>query len=197
MTIVLATRNDGKIAEMRELLADSGWTVRSCRDFPGCPLVEETGSTFAENAILKARAVAQFIGHLALADDSGLEVDALDGAPGIHSARFTGADATNESNNAALLERLAGVSDAERTARFRCVIAVVAPDGRVWTVEGVCEGRIGTVPRGTAGFGYDPLFIPAGHEQTFAELDRETKNRISHRGQAIRAVSMLLRSLNG
>lgn len=195
MTLVLATRNDGKIAEMRACLDGSGWVVRSCRDVPGCPLVEETGATFAENALLKARAVATFSHHFALADDSGLEVDALASAPGIHSARFTGADATDVSNNAALLERLSGVPDEARTARFRCVIAVAAPDGRTWTVEGVCEGQIGRTPRGTAGFGYDPLFIPAGSTQTFAELDREIKNRISHRGQAMRAARALLQTL--
>ncbi|MBI4552899.1 MAG: XTP/dITP diphosphatase [Candidatus Latescibacteria bacterium] len=195
MTIVLATRNNGKIEEMRAGLVDAGWTVRSCADFPGCPVVEETGVTFAENALLKARAVARFARHPALADDSGLEVDALGGAPGVHSARFSGPDATSASNNAALLGRLSGVPDAARTARFRCVIAVAAPNGRAWIVEGVCEGRVGTTPRGTAGFGYDPLFIPDGYTQTFAELDRTTKNQISHRGRAMRAVSALLRTL--
>ena len=195
MTIVLATRNQDKISEIRTLLTGSGWEVRPCEAFPGCPIPEETGSTFEENALLKAHAVARHTGEFSLADDSGLKVDALGGAPGIYSARFSGAQATDAANNAELLKKLDGVPDEQRTARFCCVIAVVSPDGRQWTVEGSCEGHIGTALHGTAGFGYDPLFTPEGHSRTFAELGHKVKNRISHRAGAIRATRDLLRIL--
>lgn len=193
MTLVLATRNPGKISEIKALLP--GVRVVPAASFPGCPEPEETGSTFEENALIKARAVSRYTGRTALADDSGLEVDALDGAPGVHSARYAGTDATDQDNIRRLLEALDGVSDADRTARFRCVVAVVVSDGRTWTAEGACEGRILLAPRGDAGFGYDPLFVPAGYENTFAELDAEEKNRISHRAQALRRIADVLKAL--
>lgn len=195
MTIILATRNQDKITEIRTLLAGSDWKVRSCEEFPGCPIPEETGSTFEENALLKAHAVARHTGECSLADDSGLKVDALDGAPGVYSARFSGAQATNATNNAELLKKLDGVPDEQRTARFHCVIAIASPDGRQWTVEGRCEGHIGTALKGTEGFGYDPLFTPEGHTRTFAELGHVIKNRISHRARAIHAARDLLQTL--
>ena len=193
MTLVLATRNPGKVSEIKALLP--GVRVAPAVAFPGCPEPEETGCTFEENALIKARAVSQYTGKTALADDSGLEVDALDGAPGVHSARYAGSDATDLDNIRRLLDALDGISDAERTARFRCVVAVVVPDGRTWTAEGACEGRILQAPRGDAGFGYDPLFVPAGYENTFAELDAGVKNRISHRALALRRIADVLKSL--
>ncbi len=193
MTIVLATRNPGKISEIEALL--TGVRVATAASFPGCPEPEESGRTFEENALIKARAVAGFTGKTALADDSGLEVDALGGAPGVHSARYAGATASDGDNMRRLLDALADVSDADRTARFRCVMAVVAPDGRTWTSDGVCEGRILREPRGESGFGYDPLFVPAGYDSTFAELDASTKNRISHRAMALRRIAETLGAL--
>jgi XTP/dITP diphosphohydrolase len=178
------------------LLSGSDWQVRSCESYEGCPEPEETGDTFEENALIKARAIAAYTEELTLADDSGLEVDALDGAPGVHSARYSGPDATDASNNALLLQRLADVPDEQRTARFCCVIAIVAADGRTWTTTGTCEGRIGTSSRGDAGFGYDPLFTPEGHHQTFGELGADVKNSISHRGKAVRAACALLDTLD-
>ena len=193
MSIVLATRNPGKIAEIKALLP--GARIRPAASFPGCPEPEETGRTFEENALIKAQAVARYTGRTALADDSGLEVDALDGAPGVRSARYAGTDATDRDNLLRLLDALDGVPDADRTARFRCVMAVAAPDGRTWTEEGVCQGRILREPRGESGFGYDPLFVPAGYENTFGELDATVKNRISHRAKALRRITDVLRAL--
>ena len=193
MTLVLATRNTGKISEIKALLP--GVRVAPAASFTGCPTPEETGRTFEENALIKARAVSRYTGRTALADDSGLEVDALDGAPGVHSARYAGRDATDQDNIRRLLDALDGISDADRTARFRCVVAVVVPDGRTWTAEGACEGRILQAPQGDAGFGYDPLFVPAGYENTFGELDATVKNRISHRALALRRITDVLKTL--
>ncbi len=193
MTIVLATRNEGKIDEIRALLPGLG--IQPAASYPGCPEPDETGRNFEENALIKARAVAQYTSRAALADDSGLEVDALDGAPGVRSARYAGAGATDRDNIQRLLDALDGIPDADRTARFRCAMAVAAPDGRTWTVEGVCEGRIIRKPRGGAGFGYDPLFVPAGYKSTFGELDRSVKNRISHRAMALDRIRDVLEAL--
>ena len=162
---------------------------------PAVPSQKRTGRTFEENALIKARAVSRHTGRTTLADDSGLEVDALEGAPGVRSARYAGADATDQDNIRRLLDALDGISDADRTARFRCVVAVVVPDGRTWTAEGACEGRILQAPRGDAGFGYDPLFVPAGYENTFAELDAGVKNRISHRALALGRIADVLFTL--
>ncbi len=193
MTIVLATRNQGKIAEIKALLP--GVRVQPAASYPGCPEPDETGRNFEENALLKARAAAQFTGRAALADDSGLEVDALDGAPGVRSARYAGAGATDRDNIQRLLDALDGTPDADRTARFRCAMAVAAPDGRTWIAEGVCEGRIIRKPRGGSGFGYDPLFVPAGYKRTFGELDTTVKNRISHRAIALDRILNVLPAL--
>ncbi|MCL5045773.1 MAG: XTP/dITP diphosphatase [Actinobacteria bacterium] len=183
--IVLATRNQGKVRELRDLLADLNVRVIPVSEFPGCPEVDETGETFEENALLKARAVAAFTGEIALADDSGLEVDALGGLPGVRSARFAGPGASDEDNNRKLLELLRGVPAERRTARFQSVVAIASPSGKAVTAEGSCEGTIGFEPRGEGGFGYDPLFvIPGG--STLAVIDERTKNRISHRGMAFR-----------
>lgn len=187
--IAVATRNPHKLREIGRLCA--GWPVRLVTepaDGGGWPDVEETGSTYVANALLKARAVAGAAGLPALADDSGIEVDALGGAPGPRSARYAGEAATDEQNLAALVRAIAGVPSAGRTARYRCVAAVAWPSGEeVWT-EGVCEGTLLVTPRGARGFGYDPIFQPAGWEQTMAELEDEEKDRISHRGRALRAL---------
>lgn len=193
MTIVLATRNTGKISEIQALLP--GVQFAAAASFPGCPDPDESGHTFEENALIKAQTVSRYTGRPALADDSGLEVDALDGAPGVRSARYAGDRAGDEENMLRLLDALNDVADADRTARFRCVVAVVAPDGGAWTADGVCEGRILREPRGESGFGYDPVFVPAGYQKTFAELDAGVKNRISHRAVAIRRIAEALNAL--
>lgn len=213
-TLVMATRNRHKVEELRALLGP-GPRYRALEEFPDAPAVVEDADTFAGNAARKAIALARWLAErvpateaaewLVLADDSGLEVDALSGAPGVHSARFAALEhgragnSTDAENNARLLRLLAGVPPAGRTARFRCAIAVtpvaaVPSLGRgpaeteVRCFEGVCEGRVLTAARGTAGFGYDPLFEPDGFNQTFAELGATTKNRISHRARALEAL---------
>jgi XTP/dITP diphosphohydrolase len=185
--IVLASSNRGKLAELRQLLPD--WVRVRTADEAGVTLPEETGTTFAENAFLKARAAAAQTGLIAIADDSGLEVDILEGAPGVRSARFAGERAADAENNALLLEQLRGVPPERRTARFRSVVAAVIPGGTELAAEGVIEGRIVEIARGSGGFGYDSLFQPAGYSRTMAELTMDEKNRISHRGQALRKVA--------
>ncbi len=188
MKLLIATRNRHKFEEIRAILAVPGLELIGADDVPGLPEVEEDAPTFEGNAIKKALTLAQASGCWSMADDSGLEVVALGGAPGVISARYAGPAASTPANNAKLLRELAGVID--RRARFRCVLALCAPDGRTWTVEGRCEGRMLEAPRGANGFGYDPLFVPEGHAQTFAELPAEVKNGISHRGRALqRAVA--------
>ena len=192
--LVVATKNPGKLREIREILG-SEVKVSSLTDFPGVGDIVEDGTTFEANAIKKALTVAFHTGHVSLADDSGLEVDALSGAPGVYSARFAGEKATDEQNNRKLLRLLGETPHEKRTARFRCVIAVGASDGSVQTAEGRAEGLILCSPRGADGFGYDPLFLVPGIRRTFAELPPEEKNRLSHRGKALRSVFPLLRKL--
>jgi XTP/dITP diphosphohydrolase len=195
MQLLIATHNRGKLAEFRDLFAGiPGLALVALFDLPrALPEVVEDGRTFAENASKKAREYARMAGLPALADDSGLEVDALAGQPGVHSARFAGPRATDGENNRLLLQRLEGFDPDERTARFRCVLALCDPQGplgpQLHLEEGVCEGRIVSGPRGTGGFGYDPLFVPLeGGGLTFAELGDALKNRISHRAAAARAM---------
>lgn len=192
--LLLASNNPGKLVELQALLRGLPVEVTSRPDLPE---VAETGETFLENAILKACAAATWSGEWALADDSGLEVDALGGAPGVRSRRYAGRDATDAERNARLLARLAKVPDPKRTARFRCVLALMGPDGRVWTAEGVCEGRITHAPRGEHGFGYDPIFQVAGLDRTMAELTPEEKDRLSHRARALAAMAETLRTIAG
>lgn len=190
--LVLASRNRGKLKELNQLLGGLGYEVISLEYFNGLPEIEETGITFQENAVLKAREAARMTGNLCLADDSGLEVDYLGGAPGVYSSRFAGPEKDDLANNTKLLSLLEGVPFQERTARFRCVVAVASPEGLAETVEGVCEGIIGVEPKGYNGFGYDPLFVVEGLGRTMAELDSETKNKISHRAKAfLKAVPIL------
>lgn len=200
-TLVVATGNRGKLEELRALLAGLPLEVLAASEVLRTPPhVVEDGATFAENAIKKARAVASATMMLTVADDSGLEVDVLDGRPGVRSARFAHERATDAENNAALLSQLAAIGDpvpgAEGfRARFRCVLALVDPftgGGEPRTVAGVCEGTVTRAPRGSGGFGYDPLFVVAGTDRTLAELGEEEKNRISHRGRAFAALRPLL-----
>lgn len=197
--ILIASRNSGKIKEYRELLRDLPLAILSLADdnFSGLPEVEETGQTFRENALLKARAAAGATGLMALADDSGLEVDYLQGAPGVYSSRYAGPGNDDQANNDKLLKALAGVPLQQRGGRFRCVIALVAPGGKEFFSEGVCAGRIAFQPSGSKGFGYDPLFLIPSLEKTLAELGPEVKNRISHRAQAIGAMRDVLLRLWG
>jgi len=194
--LVLATANRGKVLELRELLDGLPLDILSLTDFPRVPPVLEDGETFAANAILKAEAICRHTDETAIADDSGLEVDCLDGRPGVRSARFAGEQASDAANNALLLQAMDGVPLEQRGACFTCVIALARPGLPVVTVEGRCRGRITDVPQGTGGFGYDPLFIPEGETRTFAGMDRESKNRISHRGQALQKMKAILAKLS-
>ena len=184
--LLLATNNPGKVREFRRLLAGSPFEVVTPAEAGIALEVEETGSTYLENALLKARAFARAGGCLALADDSGIEVDALDGGPGMYSARFGGPGLDDKGRTALLLEQLSGVAGKRRGARYRAVVAVARPSGEAHSFEGVQQGSIGHAPRGEGGFGYDPVFITAdGRVQ--AEISDEEKDEISHRGQAVRA----------
>ncbi len=185
MPLLIATRNPHKLKELHAMLEMPEGALIGTDRIPALPEVEEDGDTFAANALKKARELCAASGLWTLADDSGLEVDALQGAPGVHSARFAGRQGDDTANNRKLLDALRGAT--RRSARFRCVLALAAPDGRQWTVEGVCEGRILEAARGRHGFGYDPLFLPDGSARSFAELTDAEKNRISHRGRAIKA----------
>lgn len=187
MKLVIATRNLHKLREIRQILAVSDLTLLSMQDFPDVPEVVEDGETFEANAIKKAVSAAKATGHWAMADDSGLEVEALNGAPGVCSARFAGEPVNYDANNRKLLHLLENENN--RRAWFRCVIALSSPSGVAHTVEGRCMGTIARECRGTHGFGYDPLFIPDGYSATFAELPPEVKNAISHRGRALQAAA--------
>jgi len=195
--LLLATRNNKKKKELQSILGTWDVKLLTLDEIEEIPEIEEDGTTFQENAMKKARISAQLSGCITLADDSGLVVDALGGAPGVYSARFAGPEADDEGNNRKLLDMMKDIEESERTARFICVIAVAAPNGLVKTVEGICEGKILTAKRGEGGFGYDPLFIPEGFQKTFAELGDDEKNRISHRGQALQAAKCLLQEVLG
>jgi XTP/dITP diphosphohydrolase len=192
--IALASRNPHKLREIARICGDwpVEWLTAGADD--RWPDVEETGDTYLDNARLKARAVAAALGEAALADDSGIEVDALGGRPGPRSARFAGEGASDERNLEELIRAIKGVPAAGRTARYRCVAVLAWPDGEERHAEGTCEGALVTKPRGTRGFGYDPIFVPAGWDPTMAELTDEEKDRISHRGRALRALRDALES---
>jgi XTP/dITP diphosphohydrolase len=196
-TLMLATTNTGKVAEFRALLAPyfdpAALTLLTPGDWPvSLPAVEETGQTFADNARLKAQALARATGVAALADDSGLCVDALGGAPGLHSARWAGPEASDADRTALLLQKLAGLPPSLRTARFVCAVAAAFPEGTIVEAEGVCEGVIADGPRGASGFGYDPVFLPLGCKRTLGEMTAAEKNRLSHRAQALSRLAPLL-----
>ncbi len=193
--LVLASGNKGKLAEFQRLLEGLDIQVHSMKEYPEIGEIIEDGTSFQENALIKARAVCKATGLPAMADDSGLVVDALNGAPGIYSARFAGEHRSDHDNNAKVLELLNDVADENRTARFFCVIAIVLPDGREYTAEGICEGTILHALQGEGGFGYDPLFYVAQFNKTFAQLSMEEKNSISHRGNANRKAVEIIREL--
>lgn len=195
MTLVIATRNAGKYAEIASLLGDLGATLLPLDALARFPPLPEDGETIEENAAGKARAVAGWVQQVALADDSGLEVDALGGQPGARAARFAGAGATDADRVAWLLARLEGVGAEGRRARFRCAIAVATPAGDLYLAEGSCEGVIAAAPRGDQGFGYDPIFVIPEYGKTLAELGPEVKNRISHRARAMAKARDTLRTV--
>ena len=194
--LLVATGNAGKLREIRALLNDLPITLLSLADFPAIEEVAETGSTFVENAALKAFGYARQSGVLTLADDSGLEVDALDRAPGVRSARYLGEHASYVERMDALLTALKAANDVARTARFVCALAIASEKQEMlYTTEGTCEGRIAYSPRGFGGFGYDPIFLPDGFTQTFGELPADIKNGISHRGRVLAKAHQFLASL--
>lgn len=198
--ILFATGNEGKMREIRSILADTGAEVLSMKEAGVSLDIVEDGVTFEENALIKARAVAAaLIGtdSVVLADDSGLVIDALGGEPGIYSARYMGENTSYEEKNANLIGRLEGVPDEKRTARFVCAIAAVMPDGREFTVQGAIEGRIDYEQKGEGGFGYDPIFYVPEFGKTTAEMTAEEKNRVSHRGKALKHMKEVLRENEG
>ena len=196
-SLLIGTRNPGKVKEITSILEDSGWSLCSLAEFDDAESPEENGETYSDNAILKARSYALATGLCALADDSGLEVAALDGAPGVFSARYAGESTSDADRRELLLSELAKTEDKDRRALFVAVVVIAAPDGTVLNVsEGICEGTITFSPRGHGGFGYDPLFIPHGYDQTFAELPQDVKNSISHRALALIKTRQFLESFN-
>ena len=192
MKLIFATGNENKMREIREILAGRGYEILSMKEAGIDIDVEENGKTFSENALIKARAISKASGELVLADDSGLEIDALGGEPGIYSARYMGHETSYVEKNNNLIQRLEGVPDEKRTARFVCAMAAVFPDGREKVVVGTMEGRIGYEIAGENGFGYDPIFYLPEYGKTSAEISPEEKNAISHRGKALRAIADLL-----
>lgn len=193
MEIIVATKNQGKLREIRSILRGLSIQLHGLNDFKNVPNVEEDGESFAENGLKKARFYSQFFGKLTIADDSGLEVDALGGRPGIYSARYAGKGASDQENRKKLLKELEGVPISKRGAGFKCAIAVVSPDGREILTEGSCRGRVGFKEIGKNGFGYDPLFILPQYGKTMAQLSLEEKNRVSHRGKALRKLRKVLK----
>ncbi|MFQ5680674.1 MAG: RdgB/HAM1 family non-canonical purine NTP pyrophosphatase [Candidatus Omnitrophota bacterium] len=192
--LVIATRNKKKLSEIKYLLRGLDVEILSLVDFPAVPRINEIGDSFKENAIIKAVKAARHIEILALGEDSGLEVDALDGAPGIRSSRFSGWPKSDEKNNKKLLRLLKGVPLSRRTAAYKCAIAIADARGLVRVVEASCPGIIGLHPQGSAGFGYDPLFIIPKYKKTFAELGEGIKHQISHRARAVRRIERIIRA---
>jgi XTP/dITP diphosphohydrolase len=194
--LLIATGNAGKLREICTLLGDFPLTLLSLADFPRIEKVAEIGSTFAENAALKALGYAQESGVLTLADDSGLEVDALAGAPGVRSARYLGENVSYADRISALLKALKDVENDKRSARFVCALVIASSNQEIlYTTQATCEGRIADAPRGSFGFGYDPVFMPHGFSQTFGELSADIKNEISHRGRALMKARQFIASL--
>jgi len=193
--IVLATNNFDKVKEIKQELHGLKIKILTLKDFKKIPKAREDGKTLEENAIKKAKQVFKRIGIMSLADDSGLEVEALGGKPGVYSSRFAGSGCTYNDNNLKLLKLLGDLPVSKRRARFKCVIAIVYSDGTIKTAAGVCNGSISFEAKGNAGFGYDPVFIPSGFKKTFAQLGLKTKNRISHRARAILKAKKILKTL--
>ena len=195
--ILVATQNRGKIREIRQDLAGLGFRIYGLTDFSDVPKIEEDGATFLDNALKKARFYSKYFGKLTIADDSGLEVDGLKGQPGVHSSRYAGESASDKENNRKLLGEMDGIPSSKRGARFRCVMAIVSTDGKEGVTEGVCKGRIGFKAVGKKGFGYDPLFILPWYGRTMAQLSVKEKNRISHRGKALRKLRKMILAFTG
>jgi XTP/dITP diphosphohydrolase len=192
-TLLIATRNVHKTREIGQMLG-SGWDVRDLASLPHAPKIEETGATFEENAALKALAISRIFTGLVLADDSGLEVDALGGAPGVHSARFAGPNASDAENRFLLIQRLRNLGGEEFPARFRCVMVLASQGELLGSFGGIVKGKVLLEERGESGFGYDSIFVPQGYTETFGELQPEIKNSLSHRGRALADVLEFLRS---
>lgn len=192
-TVIIASTNQGKLKEFKELMKGLSVEVKSLKDFPEIGDIEENGASFAENAYIKAKAVFDATGCLSIADDSGLEVDALDGAPGIYSARYAGEEKNDTANNEKLLSEMNVVSDKNRGAQFHCVIVAIDQNGTRYDAEGIVRGHILRAPQGENGFGYDPLFYIEEFGRTTAELSMDEKNKISHRGQAVRQIVEILK----
>lgn len=192
-TVIIASTNQGKLKEFKELMKGLSVEVKSLKDFPEIGDIEENGSSFAENAYIKAKAVFDATGCLSIADDSGLEVDALDGAPGIYSARYAGEEKNDTANNEKLLSEMNVVSDENRGAQFHCAIVAIDQNGTRYDAEGIVRGHILRAPQGENGFGYDPLFYIEEFGRTTAELSMDEKNKISHRGQAVRQIVEILK----
>ncbi|MET0960971.1 MAG: XTP/dITP diphosphatase [Psychrobacillus psychrotolerans] len=193
--IIIATKNKGKAKDFEALFNPLGYEVKTLHDVAEEMEIEETGTTFEENALLKATSLANHLQSMVIADDSGLEIDTLDGRPGIYSARYAGEDKSDEANIEKVLKELEGTKESERTARFVCAIAVASPNKEPFTVRGTCEGFIGTERKGTNGFGYDPIFYVPSEQKMMAELTAEQKGAISHRGNAIKKLSFVLEDI--
>ncbi|QIW80911.1 XTP/dITP diphosphatase [Bacillus tequilensis] len=189
---IIATHNRGKVKEFKEILEPKGYDVKSLAEIGFTEEIEETGHTFEENAILKAEAVAKAVNKMVIADDSGLSIDNLGGRPGVYSARYAGEQKDDQANIEKVLSELKGIEKEQRTARFRCALAVSIPGEETKTVEGHVEGYIAEEPRGECGFGYDPIFIVKDKDKTMAELTSDEKNKISHRADALKKLSKLL-----
>ena len=196
LEVIVATRNQGKIREIRDALKRVGLRIYSLSDFPDVPEIEEDGKSFAENALKKARFYSKYFGKLTIADDSGLEVDGLEGLPGIYSARYAGERASSQENNQKLLKEMQGLPISKRGARFKCIMAVVSQGGKEAVAEGSCKGTIGYKEEGKKGFGYDPLFILPKYGKTMAQLSLEEKNAISHRGKALKKIRRIIQSFS-
>ena len=192
--VLLATRNKGKVREIRKLLKGLGVRIQSLHDLPEAPEVVEDGSSFGENALKKARFYAALSRMLTISDDSGVEVEALKGQPGVYSARYAGEGSSDRENNQKLLKEMEGIPSPRRGACFRCTIAIVSPEGKEVVAEGSCKGKIGFKETGKRGFGYDPLFILPQYGKTMAQFTLEEKNKISHRGKALRKLRSIIRS---
>lgn len=189
---IIATHNPGKVKEFKEILEPKGYDVKSLAEIGYTEEIEETGHTFEENAVLKAEAVAKAVNKMVIADDSGLSIDNLGGSPGVYSARYAGEQKDDQANIVKVLGELKGIEKEQRTARFRCALAVSIPGEETKTVEGHVEGYIAEEPRGEYGFGYDPIFIVKDKDKTMAELTSDEKNKISHRADALKKLSKLL-----
>ncbi len=192
-TIIIATKNRGKVRDFEELFSSYNIEVKSLYDFPDMKDVEETGKTFEENAKLKAEEICRELGQAVLADDSGLMIDALDGRPGVYSARYAGAEKSDQKNIEKVLQELKGVEDKSRTARFYCALSVAIPNEETILVHGTCEGKITEVPVGENGFGYDPIFYLEEKQKTMAQLTKEEKNQISHRANALEKLEVVIK----